>query len=57
MKHLNDENDVEEIDSGLKDEDDSQDIDTVVEEMKIFQNMCTSAKKAVESSSSRINKE
>ena len=57
VKKFNDENDDEEIGLDLQDEDDFQDIDTAIKEIKIFENICTNAKKALESSSYRINKE
>ena len=57
VKNFNDENDDEEIDLDLQDEDDFQDIETAIEEIKIFENICTNAKKALKSSSYRMNKE
>ncbi|CAF4700857.1 unnamed protein product [Rotaria sp. Silwood2] len=57
VKDFDDENDDEEIDSDLHDEEDFQDIETAVEEIKIFENIYTNAKKALESSSYRINQE
>ncbi|CAF4148956.1 unnamed protein product [Adineta steineri] len=48
---VNDEIDDDEVDSELQDEDDFDDIEIAVEEIKIFEDIYTNAKKALESSS------
>ena len=58
VKDFNSENDDEQFDSDLQEmEDDSEDIENAAEEIKTLENLYTDAKKALESSSYRVNRE
>ena len=58
VKDFNSENDDEQFDSDLQEmKDDSEDIESAAEEIKTLENLYTDAKKALESSSYRVNRE